>query len=77
MSTDLTYQASIPPQGTKPVYKRLWRGYGPLAILALALMLMAALVPTMSEERPAGGADTGTDGTESGLVVDPLEGGTY
>lgn len=73
MSTDLTYQANIPPQGTKPVYKRLWRGYGPLAILALALMLMAALVPTMSEERPAG--ESGTDGTESGLVVDPAAGG--
>lgn len=76
MSTDLTYEANIPPQGTKPVYKRLWRGYGPLAILALALMLMAALVPTMSEERPA---ETGTDtsGTESGLVVDPVRGDTY
>lgn len=77
MSTDLTYQASVPPQGTKPVYKRLWRGYGPLAILALALMLMAALVPTMSEERPAGDAGSGTDGTESGLVVAPVAGGTF
>lgn len=73
MSTDLTYQANIPPQGTKPVYKRLWRGYGPLAILALALMLMAALVPTMSEERPAG--ETEPDGTESGLVVETIPGG--
>lgn len=75
MSTDLTYQANVPPQGTKPVYKRLWRGYGPLAILALALMLMAALVPTMSEERPA--AESGTDGAESGLVVEPVERGTF
>lgn len=75
MSTDLTYQANVPPQGTKPVYKRLWRGYGPLAILALALMLMAALVPTMSEERPAD--ESGTDGTESGLVVEPAERGTF
>lgn len=76
MRADLTYQAAIPPQGTKPVHKRLWRGYGPLAILALALMLMAALVPTMSEERPVD-AGTDADATESGLVVGPVRGDTY
>lgn len=40
----------IPPQGSKPVYRRLLRGYGPIAALALALLLMAALVPTMDSE---------------------------
>ncbi len=70
MADNLTFEANIPPQGSAPVYRRLFRGYGPLALLALALMLMAALVPTMSTEAPAT-SDT-TDGTESGLVVVPL-----
>lgn len=41
----------VPPQGTKPVYARLLRGYGPVALLALFLLLLAALVPTMDEQR--------------------------
>ncbi|WP_436793286.1 hypothetical protein [Actinospongicola halichondriae] len=67
MSGNLTYEANIPPQGSAPVYRRLFRGYGPLALLALALMLMAALVPTLSTEAPA--ESNTTDATESGLVI--------
>lgn len=72
MAENTTYEATIPPQGTAPVYRRLLRGYGPLAVLALALMLMAALVPTMSTE--AKPETSTTDGTESGLVITHLPG---
>ncbi len=43
----------VPPQGTRTVYRRLWRGYGPLVVVALALILMALLVPTQDTEAPA------------------------
>lgn len=66
MAGNTTYEATVPPQGTKPVYKRLLRGYGPIAVLALALILMAALVPTRSTE--AEPEPTTTGATESGLI---------
>lgn len=71
MAENVTYEANIPPQGSAPVYRRLLRGYGPVALLALALILIAALVPTMSTEaEPEAPA---TDGSESGLVIDHVE----
>lgn len=72
MAHPVTQGANIPPQGNAPVYRRLLRGYGPLALLALALLLMAALVPTMSTEAEPEPATTG--GGESGLVVDHVPG---
>ncbi len=72
MSENVTYEVNIPPQGTAPVYKRLLRGYGPLAFLALALILMAVLVPTMSTE--AKPATTTTGVAESGLVLTHIPG---
>ncbi len=72
MADNVTYAANIPPQGTAPVYKRLLRGYGPLALLALALILMAVLVPTMSTEAKP---ETNTTGdAESGLVLTHIPG---
>lgn len=71
MAQNVTYEANIPPQGSAPVYRRLLRGYGPVALLALALILVAALVPTMSTEAPPEAPPT--DGTESGLVIDHTE----
>lgn len=68
MTDNVTYQANIPPQGSAPVYKRLLRGYGPVAVLALVLILVAALVPTMSTE--AEPESPTTDGSESGLVLE-------
>lgn len=67
MST--TVETHIPPQGSAPVYRRLLRSYGPLAVVALLLMLMAALIPTMpTEETPAEG--TTDTGGENSLVVE-------
>lgn len=60
MTTDADLH--IPPQGTKPVYARLLRGYGPVALLALFLLLLATLVPTMDEQRPVDPEPTPTDG---------------
>ena len=71
MAENVTYQANIPPQGSAPVYRRLLRGYGPVAFLALVLILVAVLFPTMSSE--AEPESPTTDGSESGLVLDPLE----
>ena len=68
MTDNVTFEANVPPQGSAPVYKRLFRGYGPVAVLALLLILVAVLFPTMSTE--AEPEPPTTDGTESGLVVD-------
>jgi hypothetical protein len=35
-----------PPRGHFAVGQRLMRGYGPLAVLALMLLLMSVLVPS-------------------------------
>lgn len=60
--------AHIPPHGYRPVVRRLARSYGPLAVAALLLILMALLVPTRSTERaPEDGSSAGE--TERGLVV--------
>lgn len=67
MAQNATFEANIPPQGSAPVYRRLLRGYGPVAVLALILILVAALFPTMSTE--AEPETPTTDGSESGLVV--------
>ena len=52
-----------PPQGSFAVTSRLLRGYGPLAVLAVLLILMAALIPTKAPEAQSvssggGGFDT-------------------
>lgn len=51
----------LPPQGSFPVTSRLLRGYGPLAVFAVLLMLMAALIPTRPPETQSVSADGGFD----------------
>ncbi len=58
----------LPPQGSFPVYGRLLRGYGPLAVLAIMLVLMAMLIPSKvpdSQSVSAGGS--GTPGAGDGF----------
>ena len=51
-----------PPQGSFAVYSRLLRGYGPLAVLALMLILMAALIPTKAPDARSVSSDGGFQG---------------
>lgn len=59
----------VTPQGSFPINRRLLRGYGPLAVFAAMLVLMAVLVPTTvpkqqvsasGSETPDAGAGFGT-----------------
>lgn len=68
-----------PPQGSFPVYNRLLRGYGPLAVAAVMLMIMAIFVPTKPPETVAASGDGGgfaTDGTGGDTAGGFIEGGT-
>ncbi len=47
------------PQGSFPVSSRLLRGYGPLAVLAVLLVLMAAFVPTRAPQTTSVGTSGG------------------
>ncbi len=65
----------VTPQGSFPVNKRILRGYGPLAVFAAMLVLMAVLVPTTVPNQqvssdgsvPAGGSGFAT--TKSGSAA--------
>jgi len=77
------------PQGSFPVHNRLLRGYGPLAVLATMLVLMALLVPTKVPESQvsssdtipsggqgfAGGSSSGSGGATGGAAGAPAAGG--
>ena len=78
-----TVPAGAAPRGAFSVWQRLFRGYGPLAVFAVLLLLMAILVPTkapetVSTESPASsggplvpGGPTGIGGTtETSLLPD-------
>jgi hypothetical protein len=73
--------APIVPRGSFSVWQRLLRGYGPLAVLAVLLLIMAVLVPTKSPDATVA-ADSATNGDDETLVIGgtddtiPLEGGT-
>lgn len=67
----------LPPQGSFPVTSRVLRGYGPLAVFAVILILMAALIPTRAPDAQSvssgggGGFDTDAgDGFSSGGSTD-------
>jgi hypothetical protein len=78
-----------PPQGSFAVYSRLLRGYGPLAVLAVMLILMAALIPTKAPDPQSVSSDGGFEGdtgdgffegggdgtTTTVADADPTEGG--
>ena len=59
------------PRGSFQVNQRLLRGYGPLAVLAVMLILMALLVPSKPTkiEQVSAGNDTGS-GTGSSVSGD-------
>jgi hypothetical protein len=89
MATPNRHDIPAPPQGSFAVTNRLLRGYGPLAVFAVLLVLMAALIPTKAPQAQvssdSGGfqGDTGegfgaTDGSSSPDTVaggDPASGG--
>lgn len=54
------------PQGSFPVNKRILRGYGPLAVFAAMLVLMAMIVPTTVPNQQVS-ADGGTPGAGQGF----------
>jgi hypothetical protein len=60
------------PQGSFPINGRLLRGYGPLAVLAVMLVLMALLVPTRApaSQQVASGGDGFTPSAGSGFSSD-------
>ncbi len=63
----------MPPQGAFPINSRILRGYGPLAVFALLLVLMAALIPSRAPDMEnvsstGGGFDTGTSSDGSGFL---------
>ena len=74
----------MPPRGSFSVWQRLLRGYGPLAVLAVLLLLMSVFVPSKvpadqelstegaSSSNSSNGFDSGTsdDGSGSGDPVD-------
>ena len=61
---------SNPPRNYFSVWQRLLRGYGPLAVFAILLLLMSLLVPTKSPASVGtsgfGGSGSGTGSTGSG-----------
>jgi hypothetical protein len=75
-----TRSAPVAPRGSFSVWQRLLRGYGPLAVLAVLLLVMAVLVPTKSPDATvAAGAVNGDDETVALDQTDdtvPLDGGT-
>ncbi len=68
------------PQGSFPVQSRILRGYGPLAVLAVLLVLMAVFIPTRPPQQETvsassngfagSGFGSGTDGAGTGSSTD-------
>jgi hypothetical protein len=54
-----TGPSSNPPNGYFSVWQRLLRGYGPLAVFAVLLLLMAVLVPSKSQNDTVSASDSG------------------
>ena len=63
---------STPPQGAFSVSHRVLRGYGPLAVFAALMLLMAILVPSKSPTRLAAGGIGSSDNQDTSA----LDGGT-
>src|SRR5438270_10469837 len=63
---------STPPQGAFSVSHRVLRGYGPLAVFAALMLLMAILVPSKSPTRLAAGGIGASDNQDGSA----LDGGT-
>ncbi len=70
-----------PPSGSFKVGQRLMRGYGPLAVFALMLLLMSVLVPSKVPDKTAltSGAPGGANASDGGSgleTVDTTPGGS-
>jgi hypothetical protein len=63
----MTAPASTPPSGSFGVWQRLLRGYGPLAVFALMVVLISILVPSKVHEE---GVDADSSGSGSGISND-------
>ena len=55
-----------PPRGYFAIGQRLFRGYGPLAVFALMLLLMSVLVPSKVPDEDALSTGSGSSGGGSG-----------
>ncbi len=69
-------RVAAPPRGALPVWKRLLRAYGPVAALAVALLLVAMLVPSkvdgkVEENPPASVSSTSTTAPASTASTAP------
>jgi hypothetical protein len=66
------YTASRPPTGSFNVWQRIFRGYGPLAVLAAFVLVVALLVPSKPQttvNSGAGGYDSNAYGAPSTTVA--------
>ncbi|MEY2475626.1 MAG: hypothetical protein QOG87_941, partial [Actinomycetota bacterium] len=68
------------PRGSFSVWQRLLRGYGPLAVLAVLLLVMAVLVPTKSPDATVA-ANSATNGDDETVEIPsddtiPVDGAT-
>ncbi|MEQ1786299.1 MAG: ABC transporter substrate-binding protein [Acidimicrobiales bacterium] len=63
--------SSDPPRGYFSVWQRLMRGYGPLAVFALMLLLLSVLVPSKvpDDDAQLASGPSLTDGTTDGGIV--------
>jgi hypothetical protein len=81
---------SNPPRGHFGVWQRLLRGYGPLAVFALMILLLSVLVPSKVQDddvatRNGGGSGAGSGGGAAAATVPTFSvsltggppGGTY
>jgi hypothetical protein len=57
----------LTPQGSFPINRRILRGYGPLAVFAAMLVLMAVLVPTTVPSQQVSASGSGTPDGGSGF----------
>src|SRR3954451_25458778 len=59
---------STPPRGSFSVSQRVLRGYGPLAVFAILMLLMAILVPSKSPTRLAAGGVDASGNQDAGAL---------
>jgi len=64
------------PQGSFPVNRRILRGYGPLAVFAAMLVLMAMLVPTTVPNQQVSATGSGAPAAGQGFGAQSNDGAT-
>src|SRR5439155_14350395 len=63
-----------PPPGAFSVSQRLLRGYGPLAVFAVLLLLMATLVPSKAPQSVSSSGDANLNSGSAGDTSDTVAG---